>query len=61
MLHWLADGLAASSPGRIRFWEFAGAGCVIMLPVIIPPYTYLRDRRRRLRRQRSELAPASHR
>jgi putative peptide zinc metalloprotease protein len=55
-VRWLADGLAASSAGKIRFWEFAGAGCVIMLPVIIPPYTYLRDRRRRLRRQRSELA-----
>jgi putative peptide zinc metalloprotease protein len=56
MLNWVTAGLAGSSPGAARFWEYAGAGCVLMAPVIIPPCTYLRDRRRRLRRQVHEPA-----
>jgi putative peptide zinc metalloprotease protein len=45
-LSWLTAGFAGSSPGSRRFWEYAGASCVLAAPVIIPPYTYLRDRRR---------------
>ena len=50
LLSWLVAGLAASSPATSRFWECAGAGCVLLAPAIIPPYTYLRDRQRRLSR-----------
>jgi putative peptide zinc metalloprotease protein len=54
MLSWLNAGFSGSSPGAARFWEYVGASCVLIIPVIFPPYTYLRDRRRRLHRQRSE-------
>jgi hypothetical protein len=59
LLSWLIRGLAGSSPGTARFWEYAGAGCVPVASIIIPPYTYLRDRRRRLFSQRSESAAAN--
>jgi len=47
MLSWLNAGFAGSSPDAARFWEYGGATCVLIIPVIFPPYTYLRDRRRR--------------
>jgi putative peptide zinc metalloprotease protein len=59
LLSWLGGGLARSSPGTTRFWEYAGDGCVVLVPIIIPPYTYLRDRRRRLRGQRRRVRPRS--
>ena len=50
LFSWLIDGLAGSSPGASRFWEYAGAGCVLLAAILIPPYTFMRDRRGRLRR-----------
>ncbi len=49
LIRWLVDGLTRSSPGTPGFWAVFVSGCVALLPVAIPPVTYLRGLRRRPR------------
>jgi hypothetical protein len=44
---WIGSGLATSSPEGWRFWVVLASGCVAVIPILIPPVSYLRDRRRR--------------
>lgn len=46
LVRWVVTGLTGSPATSIRFWEVLVSGCVAALPVVVPPLTYLRDRRR---------------
>jgi putative peptide zinc metalloprotease protein len=50
LLRWTADGLSQHSPATLRFWAVLGSAIVLLGPELIPPVSYLRDRRRRRRR-----------
>jgi hypothetical protein len=58
LIRWVITGLTGSPAGSLRFWEALVSGCVAALPVVIPPLTYLRDRRRRGRAQRRPAGPS---
>jgi hypothetical protein len=49
MIRWIVAGLTSSAPVTLRFWVVLASGCVAFVPVVVPPVTYLRDRRRRPR------------
>jgi putative peptide zinc metalloprotease protein len=46
-VRWIGTGLATSSPAAWRFWVVLVSGCVALVPVLIPPVSFLRDRRKR--------------
>jgi putative peptide zinc metalloprotease protein len=50
VVRWVITGLASSPAASLHFWETLASGCVAVVPVIIPPVIYLRERRRRSRR-----------
>jgi len=47
LIRWIVTGLATSSPVGSRFWIVLLSGAVAMFPLLVPPVSYLRDRRRR--------------
>lgn len=52
LLAWIITGLARSSPAGSAFWVVLISGCVACVPVVIPPVSYLLDRRRSRRGRR---------
>jgi putative peptide zinc metalloprotease protein len=53
LLAWIVNGLARSSPAGSAFWVVLVSGCIACVPVVLPPASYLLDRRRRSRRART--------
>lgn len=47
LVRWVVTGLTTTPATSLHFWVVLISGCVAALPIIIPPLTYLRDRRRR--------------
>ena len=45
MIRWIGIGLVRSPADSLGFWEILLSGCVALLPVLIPPVIYLRERR----------------
>jgi len=43
---WIIDGLTRNSPNAIQFWEILASSLVAFVPLVLPPLTYWRDRRR---------------
>jgi putative peptide zinc metalloprotease protein len=50
IVRWVVTGLVSSPPASVHFWEVLVSGCVAVVPVVIPPVIYVRERRRRPRR-----------
>ena len=42
---WVVDGLTRNPASALRFWETLASGVVILVPALLPPISYLRDRR----------------
>ena len=47
LVRWVVTGLTTAPATSLRFWEVLVSGGVAALPIIIPPLTYMRDRRRK--------------
>lgn len=46
---WVLGGLTRNPASALRFWETLASGVVVLVPALLPPISYLRDRRRRAR------------
>lgn len=55
---WIVTGLTTSSPIASRFWVVLLSGCVALVPVLVPPVSYLRDRQRHKARTSTRRSPA---
>lgn len=51
-LRWIVAGLTRATPVMFTFWETVISGILLIVPVLIPPVTYLRNRRGGERRPR---------
>ena len=47
LVRWAVTGLTTAPATSLRFWTVLVSGWVAALPIIIPPLTYMRDRRRK--------------
>lgn len=43
----VASGLTQSSPASMRFWLLLVCDCFVLVPIVFPPVSYLRERRTR--------------
>lgn len=43
-LRWVVAGVSRTAPVSLPFWEALGSGIVLTIPVLLPPFTYLKDR-----------------
>jgi putative peptide zinc metalloprotease protein len=57
LLRWTTEGLSQHSADTLRFWEVLGSAIVLLGPELIPPVSYLRDRRRRRRQHGVVVSP----